>query len=176
MYYGWVQDSIEDLASSGWSVFDEYPYCLVTCIDSVRDLRPSLLCKDISGSVPWVSFNGKTLVVSEGGITDLARKHRLSLFPGFDEVWLFRNFPCVEKPANVKLTMPTPDFQADAPTPELIEWFRTSECVLGLGDGIGMNYVTASEEIVSLILARQRSFDDPGDMNSGDSHGVHRAV
>jgi hypothetical protein len=32
MYYGWVEDKIWSLAQSGWHVFHELPWCLVTCI------------------------------------------------------------------------------------------------------------------------------------------------
>jgi len=42
--------------------------------------------------------------------------------------------------------------------------------VLGLGDGIGMNYVTTSKEIVKSLNIRQQEFDSEfgGGSNGGD--------
>ncbi len=83
-------------------------------------------------------------------MVQVAQKYRL--FSHFDEVWLYEDRPVVEKPNTFSIVPPI-DLARDPPSKELREWFLDSRCILGLGDGIGMNYLTISEQIrKSLIM------------------------
>jgi hypothetical protein len=152
MYYGWVEDRIRYLIEDNWHVFYELPWCLVTCIDSTKDVKSMM--KEVIEVDEFCSFLGSGLIVGNGRI--LAREY--NLFYGFDEIWLYKDCPTVEKPEGVTIVS-TRDLSKEDPSKELLEWFKASGCVLGLGDGIGMNYLTTSKEIVESLNIRQQEFD-----------------
>jgi hypothetical protein len=157
MFYGWVEDKIWSLAKSNWQIFTELPWCLVTCIDSSPNVTFMMKAEGIHKWEGFCSFLGKGLIVSDGKILNVAKEY--NLFNGFDEIWLFRNCPTVEKPDEVSIVPPPPDLSRDAPPKELLEWFNASGCIVGLGDGVGMNYMTTSREIVESLNTRQREFE-----------------
>ncbi|MHC4464796.1 MAG: hypothetical protein ACYS30_25710 [Planctomycetota bacterium] len=156
MYNGWLQDSIWDLIQSNWEVFDKLPYALVTCIDSSEDMKSTITARKIVELEGSCSFLGRSLLVSDGRIVDVAQRY--NLFSHFDEIWLYRDRPAVDKPTVFSIVSPL-ELSTDSLSRELLEWFDASGCILGLGDGIGMNYVTTSKEIVQSLNIRQREFD-----------------
>lgn len=155
MYYGWLQDSIWDLIQSHWEVFDQLPYALVTCIDSSDNLKSTTVAPKIVVSEGSCSFLGRSLLVGDARIVDVAQRH--TLFSHFDEIWLYPERPAVDKPLEVSIVSPL-ELSTDAPSREVLEWFNASGCVLGLGDGIGMNYLTTSKAIVESLNIRQQEF------------------
>ena len=157
MYYGWLQDKIWQLKRSNWYFLSELPWCLVTCIDSEEDMESSMTAKKMVESKRFCSFLGSGLLVGEGMIGDVGGEQ--GLFSGFDEIWLYRDRPTVEKPKEVSIIPPPHYLSKDPPSKELLEWFNASGCILGLGDGVGMNYVTISKEIVESLDTRQREFE-----------------
>lgn len=156
MYWGWLEDKIWSLANSDWQIFHELPWCLVTCIDCSRGVASIMKAMGIHKWEAFCSFLGEALVVSDGKILDVAMEY--NLFNGFDEIWLYRDCPDVEKPKEVSIVS-TLDLSKETPSKELLEWFKVSGCILGLGDGVGMNYVTTSREIVQFLNTRQREFE-----------------
>jgi len=160
MYYGWLQDSIRDLVESYWRVFRDAPYALVTCIDSSDDVRSLTTSRAIVQLEESSDFLDSSLLFSGGKIIDLARRY--DLFNGFDEIWLYRKRPVVGKPHGFSIVSPL-DLNTERPPGELLDWFTTSGCVLGLGDGIGMNYLTDSKDLVEWLNSRQREFDLGGE-------------
>ncbi len=153
MYYGWVEDRIRSLAESDWRFFRELPWCLVTCIDS-SPVKSTRTAAEIVERQSSCSFLGGGLAVGEGRILELAKA--CNLFNGFDEIWFFREQPAVAKPEKLTIIPPPYDLTAYAPSQELLDWIELSGCVLGLADGIGMNYITPTKEIAESITARQR--------------------
>jgi hypothetical protein len=81
-------------------------------------------------------------------------------FAGFDELWGFKRSPRVPKPIGASLVAPL-DLTVEDPPNALVRWFIESECLVGLGDGYGTNYVTTLEslaielEAAASILARE---------------------
>jgi len=69
-------------------------------------------------------------------------------FNGFDEMWFFHEQPYESKPETIPLTSDVPLQQA--PSDILVSWMRDSGCIAGLGDGIGLNYVTFSPRLAEL--------------------------
>lgn len=157
MYYGWLQDSIYDLIKSHWEVFEELPYVLVTCRDSSTDVKSTVTATKIVELEDYYSFLGRSFLVSDGKIMEVVQRY--NLFSHFDEIWLYRDRPTINKPAGISIVSPL-DLSKDTPSCEILEWFNESGCVLGLGDGIGMNYITTSKEIVQSLNVRQREFDE----------------
>jgi hypothetical protein len=83
-----------------------------------------------------VLLSGKQLVM-------LVRKYLL--LTHFDEVWLFREAPMGPKPEVVSIVAPY-NLSEGVPT-EVADWMWRSGCVVGLGGGDGLNYVTVDESV-----------------------------
>ncbi|UCD00240.1 MAG: hypothetical protein JSW66_10225 [Phycisphaerales bacterium] len=153
MYYGWVEDKICALAKADWAVFRKLPWCLVTCIESSHKVKSKMQAGQVAAWEGVCSFLGDGLVVGEGKILELARA--CNWFNGFDEIWFYEERPAVEKPKAISIIPPPVDLTAVVPSRELLEWIEVSGCVLGLGDGIGMNYITPSKEIAESLTNRE---------------------
>jgi hypothetical protein len=74
------------------------------------------------------------------------------LFTGFDEVWCFREEPTLAKPDAVSIVAPL-NLSTDAVPGDVADWMKSAGCALGLGDGIGMNYVCRDEQTALLLQA-----------------------
>ena len=152
MYYGWLQDSIWDLTESQWEAFGQFPFALVTCVDSTVDVKSTTTAKKIVESDSSCGYIGRSLLVGDARIVDVARRYQL--FSHFDEVWLYKERPTADKPGAFSIVAPL-DLNND-PLPEgLLKWFIVSGCILGLGDGIGMNYATTQKWIVDSLRERR---------------------
>jgi len=152
MYCGWLDDSIWRLADSEWYFFRELPYALVTCIDSTPDVKSTTTARKIVASRDSCSFIGDSLVVGNAELLDVALRY--DLFTHFDEVWLYTGLPSTAKPSGTSIVSPT-DLSVEPPPAELAEWFSVSGCLVGLGDGIGMNYMTHSRDVLHSLKLRQ---------------------
>jgi hypothetical protein len=75
-----------------------------------------------------------------GGATLLTLIDDYSFFTGFDEIWLFADPPLLSKPETIRITSDAPLEQR--PPDALIAWMREADCLAGLGDGDGLNFVT----------------------------------
>jgi hypothetical protein len=74
---------------------------------------------------------------------------RYLLFTHFDEVWLFDEVPIEPKPERASIVAPY-DLGEEVPT-EVADWMQHSGCIVGLGDGFGLNYVTVDEGVARLL-------------------------
>jgi hypothetical protein len=99
------------------------------------------------------SVLGNGLLIGDARVVDVSRSY--NLFNGFDEIWLYEDRPTIVKPQSFSIVSPL-DLNTDPLPQGLLEWFTTSACVLGLGDGCGMNYITTQKQIVDSLLARQQ--------------------
>jgi hypothetical protein len=156
LYFNNVNGSIGWLLEQSPRIITDFQYVLVTSLDSMRDMRKSAnevgtLSANCSGETGIV---GQSLVVPAGLLLELMEKH--SWFTGSDEVWCFVEKPSATAPDGFTIVGPAVvrEYMPD----RLREWMVMSRCVLGLGDGIGMNYVTTSREI-----ALQLEIACPGD-------------
>ncbi len=153
MHYGWLQDGIWDLAKSNWEVFQKLPYCLVTCVDSSPDVAFMARAEGIIEKETSCSALGKGLLIRDARVLEVCRSY--NLFNGFDEIWLYEDCPTIGKPQSFSIVSPL-DLNEDPLPQGLLEWFTASACILGLGDGFGMNYITTQKQIVGSLMARQR--------------------
>jgi hypothetical protein len=53
------------------------------------------------------------------------------------------------KPEGVRIVAPC-DLSEEVPT-EVADWMWRSGCIAGLGDGVGLNYVTVDERVARLL-------------------------
>jgi hypothetical protein len=147
IWVGWVNSSISDLFKDMPELIDEFFYVLITSIDSSRDMHN---IKTIYNKIhEWEEcsfFNGSLLITNK-----IFHKifNSYNLFNGFDEVWFFHSIPSIKIPSEIWITAPL-EIVDNIPD-GLLEWMTASGCVLGLGDGVGMNYVTIEKRIVDLL-------------------------
>src|SRR5262249_8114958 len=94
------------------------------------------------------SLFGQALLIPGADVTSIAKA--FNLFVGFDEVWFFNERPQILKPASFWIVSPAKLGMAPEPAPLLL-WMKESGSVLGLGDGIGLNYITRDAEIAGTL-------------------------
>ena len=153
MYHGWLEDAIWALAADDWEIFHRFPYCLVTCVDSSPDVGYMATAEGAIGREASCSVYGKGLLVRDGRIVEIGERY--NYFNPFDEMWLFEKPPKHDKPDTFSIVAPL-DLNKDPLPQGLLEWFSASGCVLGLGDGIGLNYVTTEKSVVDSLMERQK--------------------
>ena|SRR6266700_3523360 len=139
---GWVDSSIREAVRE--DLMSQFRWLLVTSIDSTTMLADSEIARRIKAVDPSCSVLGDGVLVSSGNLLRLV--HELDLLTGFDEIWCFDVAPRVPKPPDLSLVAPLNIENGPVPT-QLGSWMRTSECRLGLGDGIGLNFATPHPEI-----------------------------
>jgi hypothetical protein len=132
----------------GWLVeaglLARFEYVLVTSLDSDTQLSESGFGKDIA------SFDARCCLLGSGvlipGSVIREANAALDLFVWFDEVWCYDSRPKIAKPDNV--TIGAPLNLSEEPIPDGVhDWMLDSDCRLGVGDGIGLNFVTPDSQL-----------------------------
>jgi hypothetical protein len=121
----------------------EFPWALVTSIDSSTDLRQ---WKAFGKVVQCREYVGTALLISASNVVEFAKA---GAFSGFDEVWFLRGRPTESPPQGVFLVGPC-DVATDDVNPA-IAWMKAQGCGLGLGDGIGLNFIAEAESTATEI-------------------------
>jgi hypothetical protein len=135
-----TEGSIHILTTSAQKVFEPWPWSLITSLDSLCDLRGISRRPAFNAIADETVVVGTAILVRTAGLIRIAKE---GCFTGFDEVWLLSRPPGSAPPEDATILGPV-----DAATGDLtatIEWMGSQGCGLGLGDGIGLNYVTNSE-------------------------------
>jgi hypothetical protein len=115
----------------------------------VRSVDSSTTCLDITRIL---TFHGieHSVVCGNVCLTEglLRRAVEQGVFTGFDEVWLFAAAPPSSDLGGLPpATSDASDFSVQVP-PCLMSNFRDTVCLLLLGDGCGLNYLTMDAEVV----------------------------
>lgn len=147
IWVGWIETSIGFLVKDYAELIGRFRYVLITSIDSSRDLQTLRTTKQIVGQFKDCKFLDGSLVVTEKVFSEIVKAY--NLFNGFDEIWLFPHSPSIKLPPDVWITGPL-DITKEVPK-GLVEWMISSGCILGLGDGIGLNFATSDKTIASLL-------------------------
>jgi hypothetical protein len=166
LWVGWLglDTNIRIIAEEKPALIGQFPYCLITCIDSTVEIRKTTTAQNVvQDSSKECKFLGEGLLIPGSSIPDLIRDY--NLFTGFDNIWCFREEPRTLPKPNLSLVGPTgvgEKLAEEVKEPEklkelmdnferenfeLREWMGASGCVLGLGDGCGLTYATVSEEL-----------------------------
>jgi hypothetical protein len=149
LHGGHKKDSfIADLVSERLEFIESFPFVLITSLDSSPPTSLTNVQRALAEYVDEFQEVGSGILLSGRQTLLLARRYHL--FTHFDEVWLFREAPMEPKPERVSIVAPY-DLSEEVPS-EVADWMWRSGCVVGLGDGEGLNYVTVDEG-----LARQLS-------------------
>jgi len=166
LWVGWLglRASIGMLVENKPSIVAQFRWCVITCIDSSRDMQKSgttqRIVRDFSKEC---IFLGRGLQVPGMRVPALAREY--NLFNGFDNMWCFCKEPLMPPEPHLQLVGPMRAGDKCVEGMEnldelkefidvfkrenlkLKEWMQASECALGLGDGCGLTYATFRKEL-----------------------------
>jgi hypothetical protein len=93
-------------------------------------------------------FNG--ILVSRESLERLRASK--NYFTGFDEIWVFGSRPKISlRPTQ---TLVGPHSIEETYTPELGKWMADTGCLIGIGDGSGLNVITPDDRLCSEIHGR----------------------
>ena len=135
---------IADLVSERPQFIESFPFALITSLDSSPPTSLTNVRRALAEHVDEFRQVGSGVLLSGQQTLLLARGYLL--FTHFDEVWLFDEAPTMgPKPEGVRIVAPC-DLGEGVPT-EVADWMWRSGCVVGLGDGEGLNYVTVDERV-----------------------------
>ncbi len=159
---GWVEGfSIRGVCIYMPALIARFPFALITSIDSNRHEKARAIMEKVlekrKGQHQHMAVNNGMLV-SGADILALSTADR-TVFTGFDEVWLSYEKPFDSLSLSVFITSEyafTDESTISGLTDEdwssaAVEWMTESNFVLGLGDGIGLNYVTSSESVAQAL-------------------------
>jgi hypothetical protein len=142
---GWMNTNIRAVAEAG--LLSRFDSVLITSIDSTTGLSTSATRSRIAESDPACASFGSGIVVHGESMVRLAMGLNIN---GFDELWCFERFPSTTKPRDLWIVSPF-NIETDPVPPRLVSWMAETNCKLGLGDGIGLNYATPWEELSSAL-------------------------
>jgi hypothetical protein len=134
---------IADLVADSPEFMESFPFALITSLDSSPPTSLTNVRRALAEHVDEFREVGSGVLLSGQQTILLARKYLL--FTHFDEVWLFRQALMEPKPEGVRIVAPY-NLSEEVPT-EVANWMRRSGCIVGLGDGDGLNYVTVDERV-----------------------------
>jgi hypothetical protein len=143
---GWLEGSLKLLVDKDVALLGRFPIALLTSVDSTTALSSSAIGQMIVERHPRCKFLGDGIVIPDGLMVDIAKS--LNLFHGFDEAWFFEAEPFLPKPKEGWLVAPL-NLNFNELQPTISAWMQDTACKLGLGDGIGLNYVTPDEKIAN---------------------------
>jgi len=142
---GWVDTSIGRLLHDSPAFPQQFAFAVITSIDSTTDLTGMAALRDIVRRNSQCQFLGGSLVVPANLAGEVAQ-----LFTGFDEIWWFDQAPKAPKPPEASLVAPL-NLSTEQLPAWISLWMKESACRLGLGDGIGLNFVTPDETVGRLL-------------------------
>lgn len=146
---GWMDSSIHRFMANIDPPPTSMKYALITCLDSCFEVA-SILSKSaaLSPLKPQAEIVGKSVLVSTRRLLSAERNRQI--FFGFDEVWFLPTALVKPKPRGIGLVGPTrlsPDLPA-----KLVSWMNDNSCTLGLGDGVGLNFVAKLQGLAKYIV------------------------
>ena len=156
LFSGWLDTSIGTLLRAEALPVSRYSFVMLSSLDSMVDLRESVMVTRLLNAASTGRMLGGSAVLGGPDLADVAS--RVDLFAGFDELWCFEQEPMWPKPSEVSLVGPL-HLTGNTLPGELRSWMASSRCFLGLGDGIGLNYVTPdrsiAEELHKAVVSRR---------------------
>jgi hypothetical protein len=126
----------------------QFQVVLITSVDSTTNLVESVIGKRILASDAACTFFGSGIIVPGKIISRIAEA--LDLLNGFDELWCFDRLPQTPIPGDMSLVSPL-NIETETVPPDLQSWMAATDCHLGLGDGMGMNFATPQPETARQI-------------------------
>jgi len=121
---------------------------VIRCIDSARDSAEVAKILSHHG-VQSRQVSGNTVI----SVDELKTVLKRNILNGFDEIWFVSGDSPVASLANIPpATSEGADFSTGPPS-EITAVMITSDCVLVLGDGCGLNYATNRIHLAEVLAA-----------------------
>lgn len=155
---GWLNSTITDFLEAFPRGLETAKYALITCLDS--NPAPALLLKNNADL--RAAMNG-VIKLQKGVLVPAKSLHkanlRAQLFAGFDEIWFFSTDAVEPKPAAASIVGPN---RIDRETfEELGKWMVDNDCLLGLGDGGGLNIIVKAQGFAKSIIGHSLMQPEP---------------
>ncbi len=143
IWIGHLDSSISSLIMNLSNLISQFSFTLITSIDSTKNLHKLNTVNKIVNDLSICSFFNEGLLISGNKIQNIMKQY--NLLNGFDELWFFHSKPLINYSSELWITGPR-DITIELPR-SLPKWMKNSGCILGLGDGIGLNYITTNQDI-----------------------------
>lgn len=147
-------DTFERLVEVGRSFFHDIAYVAITSMDSNRgEWIVNAFTDYVSGS-SGIEFkpykNG--VVISGKKFAEIIEAG--DLFSHFIEIWCFSTFPDEIPGEEMKITSEWPIVtESTSKKNAIIQWMQNANCYAGIGDGIGLNVITNSLELIQIMTS-----------------------
>jgi hypothetical protein len=139
--------SIRSVLEAFPDVVGAAPFALVSSLDSTDTTALTTVAREILQLNEATTVSLVPLVFTGAGLIEWSSEVRP--FHGFDELWLFADLPPRSVAHAVSLLAPV---EVDRGlSPETAAWMRRSACLLGLGDGYGLNFVAADKFLTTRL-------------------------
>jgi hypothetical protein len=145
---GHIDSSIGILLDDEPTILSRFTHIMLTCIDSNTDLAQLLVSSQMLRKLPQCDVLSQSVVVQAKDMCEMVKT--INIFTGFDEIWCFETRPDVAKPTGLSIVAPFNIIEEPLDA-TLVDWINRTHCRLGLGDGIGLNYVTPDRALASRL-------------------------
>jgi hypothetical protein len=146
LYYGNVASGISEIILYLGQQVSRFPWVAIRCIDS-DCASPQIL--EVLHRFGIEAYHKANSIFTSGEQLYLAAQKRL--FSGFDELWLWHQEPRKwQFPPEMGLTSDGINLNEGLPN-DVENALRQLGCVLALGDGCGLNYVTTDRSLANYI-------------------------
>lgn len=148
LHYGWNPNLEIPTALRVLSADFEDSTVLLSMIDSSPDVDAMIsLIPRLRSSGQVYAVVDHDVAIGMAALVDLVNDE---FFTGFDEMWILSGVPERGKPQDIRITSDRP---LSALSEGLTDWMTASGCFVGLGDGIGLNFVTVDERLAMRLKA-----------------------
>jgi hypothetical protein len=101
---------------------------------------------------PYEALSDGSVAVSGADYYKIATS--LVFMGGYEEVWFYDTLPPSGFPAGVATILTSPQILTEAERQSMVaDWVHRSSCRLGLGDGIGIIFVTPDKALADKLVA-----------------------
>lgn len=163
-YYGWIDSGIPEILDILQDDLPRNSYMMITELDSDRKPADGFVYKKLMQNAGLqIEKISRAFSLPVQNISNLQDSFD-NLFPGFDEVWFFTGPELSVPPMEISIVstvhLRTPNVDAIERNKDLknshdvatiIAWMSKSKCYLGMGDGIGLNYITDRKDLATRI-------------------------
>jgi hypothetical protein len=141
-----LRSSIGSLLRAHPDALAQFEFVVVTSLDSSVAVGDLPVVRAIARRDPSCMIQDGYLVVRGARAGEIS--NRENLFMGFDEVWCFDTHPATLGSLGGGGALVAPlDLSVDAVPERVLRWMKFSGCLLGLGDGVGLNLITPSAQL-----------------------------
>lgn len=149
------ETEIRDVFAAYAEALGELGHALITRIDSSRFASVAEVRRFFPRDIHGGRIEEYGLILTIPALLELSKAPQY--FTGFDEIWFWRHEDAAIEPPAVRITSERPfgpatwHFDVEAELAVLRDWMAASQCVLALGDGCGLNYLTSAPAWVARL-------------------------